>query len=261
MEEIIYERQDAVEIVTLNRPERLNAFTFAMIRELADHFQGLALDSDVRAILVTGAGKAFCSGADLGEVGERSGGITPVEMRAATQWYSRMIAAMWSLEKPIIGAVNGVAAGAACNFALSCDLLIAAEDARFIQIFVRRGLVADAGGTYFLPRLIGLARAKELIFTGEPLGAQRAWELGIVSRVVPRERLMEEALEMAHRLAQGPTKAIGMCKRMLNRSFESDLLTALEMESSLQGIAASTEDMVEGVLSFLEKREPRFEGR
>jgi 2-(1,2-epoxy-1,2-dihydrophenyl)acetyl-CoA isomerase len=165
------------------------------------------------------------------------------------------------LEKPVIGALNGDAAGAGCNFALACDLLIASEKARLIQVFVRRGLVADAGGTFFLPRLVGLSRAKELMFTGEPVDAQRALELGLVIKVVPHDQLMQEAMEYAGRLAAGPTRAIGMIKRMLNRSFESDMETCLEMEASMQGIAVSTPDVIEGVTSFLQKRPPEFKGK
>jgi 2-(1,2-epoxy-1,2-dihydrophenyl)acetyl-CoA isomerase len=209
---------------------------------------------------VTGEGRGFCTGADLGGAGGRSDAFTPSGMRLSTKLYSRMIKAMTEMEKPLIGAINGDAAGAGCNFALACDLLIASENARFIQVFVRRGLVPDAGGTYFLPRLIGLAKSKELMFSGEAIDAKRALELGLVNRVVPADRLMEETMGMAAKLASGPTRAIGMIKRMLNRSFESDLGTALEMEASLQGIAVSTSDVIEGVSSFMEKRPPVFKG-
>ena len=165
------------------------------------------------------------------------------------------------MEKPVIGAINGDAAGAGCNFALACDLLIASEKARFIQVFVRRGLVVDMSGTFFLPRLIGLAKAKELAFSGEAIDAERSLELGLVMKVVPEDKLMDEAMELARKLAQGPTRAIGMIKRMLNRSFESDLETALEMEATMQGIAVSTPDVVEGITSFLQKRPPNFTGK
>ncbi len=144
---------------------------------------------------------------------------------------------------------------------MSCDLVVAADTAKFIQVFVRRGLIADAGGTYFLPRLVGLPRAKELMFLGEDLPAEKAFEMGLIYKVIPAEKLMEEAMELAQRLAAGPTRAIGMIKSMLNKSFDSDIMTALEREASLQGIAVSTADVVEGVTSFLQKRPPEFKGK
>lgn len=260
MDQLVYSRQGAVEVVTLNRPESKNSFSFAMIKELGDHFQQLSLDDEVRAVVITGSGKGFCTGADLTGTDNRHDISLPVGMRLTTQWYSRVVGGIMNLEKPVIGAINGVAAGAGCNFALSCDLLIASEEARFIQVFVRRGLIADMGGTFFLPRLIGLARAKELMFSGEEVDARRALELGLVSRVVPAEQLMEAAMETAQRLAEGPTLAIGMIKHMLNRSFEASLEEAMEREASLQGVAVSTADVREGIVSFLEKRPPRFSG-
>lgn len=260
MDQLVYSRQGAVEVVTLNRPESKNSFSFAMIKELGDHFQQLSLDDEVRAVVITGSGNGFCTGADLTGTDNRHDISLPVGMRLTTQWYSRVVGGIMNLEKPVIGAINGVAAGAGCNFALSCDLLIASEEARFIQVFVRRGLIADMGGTFFLPRLIGLARAKELMFSGEEVDARRALELGLVSRVVPAEQLMKAAMETAQRLAEGPTRAIGMIKHMLNRSFEASLEEAMEREASLQGVAVSTADVREGIVSFLEKRPPRFSG-
>lgn len=260
MEEVLFRREGQVEVITLNRPEKMNAFSYNILYALIERFEELHQDDDARAIVITGEGRGFCTGADLTGGGARGDANTPMGMRLSTHIYSRTIRSMALLEKPIIGAINGDAAGAGCNFALACDLLVASEKARFIQVFVRRGLVADAGGTFFLPRIIGLARAKELMFSGEPVDAQRALELGLVVKVVPHEKLMEEAMGMASKLAQGPTRAIGMIKRMLNRSFESDLETALEMEASMQGIAVSTSDVVEGVTSFLQKRSPEFKG-
>jgi 2-(1,2-epoxy-1,2-dihydrophenyl)acetyl-CoA isomerase len=261
MDEVVFRREDQVEIITLNRPEVLNAFNFKVLLALARRFEELMQDDDARSVVITGEGRGFCAGADLTGEGGRSDAATPVGMRLSTHLYSSVIRNMAEMEKPIIGAINGTAAGAGCNFALACDILIAAQSARFIQVFVRRGLVADAGGTFFLPRLVGLAKAKELMFTAEPVDASRALQLGLVSKVVPDDRLMDEAMELARKLAKGPTRAIGMIKRMLNRSFESDLGTALEMEASMQGIAVSTADVVEGITSFLEKREPEFKGR
>lgn len=260
MDQVMYRREGAVEVVTLNRPESKNSFSFAMIKELGDHFQRLTLEDEVRAVIITGTGQGFCTGADLSGPDNRPDINLPVGMRLTTQWYSRVVGGIMNLEKPVIGAINGVAAGAGINFALSCDILIASEAARFIQVFVRRGLVADMGGTFFLPRLIGLARAKELMFSGEEVDAGRALELGLVNRVVPAEDLIASAMEMAQRLAHGPTRAIGMMKNMLNRSFESNLESALEREAALQGIAVSTNDVREGIMSFFEKRPPDFTG-
>lgn len=261
MDEVLYRREGAVEIITLNRPDHMNAFSFAMVKELGSRLEELQFDDDVRAIVITGEGRGFCTGADLAGSGGREDAFTPPGMRITTFSYSKMVSSLWALEKPVIGAINGIAAGAGCNFALACDILIASEQAKFIQVFVRRGLVADAGGTFFLPRIVGLAKAKELMFFGESIPADEALKIGLVNRVVPHERLRKEALEVATRLAKGPTRAMGMMKKMLNASFESDIYTALEREASLQGIAVATADCAEGVTSFLQKREPDFKGK
>jgi len=261
MEELLISREGAVEVITINRPESLNALSYSIVEGLGDRFQKLNFDDDVRAVILTGAGDSFSSGADLGGAGGREDSFTTLGMRISAAMYSRAAYSIWWCEKPVIGAINGVAAGGACNLALSCDMLVASETARFIQVFVRRGLVADAGGTFFLPRLIGLARAKELMFTGEALSASKAFELGIVNKVVPPDKLMDEAMELAQRMAAGPTRAIGMMKTMLNRSFESDILTALDREGTMQGIVVSTADVVEGVTAFMQKREPDFKAK
>lgn len=261
MEDVLFKREDQVEIITLNRPDIMNCFNNNMLYALTRRFTELHQDDDCRAVVVTGAGRGFCTGADLTGGGARADAATPMGMRLSTHVYSSVIRAMVTMEKPVIGAINGDAAGAGCNFALACDLLVASEKARFIQVFVRRGLVVDMSGTFFLPRLIGLAKAKELAFSGEAIDAERSLELGLVMKVVPEDKLMDEAMEVARKLAQGPTRAIGMIKRMLNRSFESDLETALEMEATMQGIAVSTPDVVEGITSFLQKRPANFTGK
>jgi 2-(1,2-epoxy-1,2-dihydrophenyl)acetyl-CoA isomerase len=261
LEDVLFRREGQVEVITLNRPQIMNCFNNNMLYALTNRFGELHQDDGCRAVVITGEGRGFCTGADLTGGGARADAHTPMGMRLTTHVYSSVIRGLVMMEKPVIGAINGDAAGAGCNFALACDILVASEKARFIQVFVRRGLVADMSGTFFLPRLIGLSKAKELMFSGEAVDAQRALELGLVSKVVPHESLMDEAMEMANRLAQGPTRAIGMIKRMLNRSFETDLETALEMEASLQGIAVSTPDVVEGITSFLDKRPPKFTGK
>ncbi len=262
MDELTVERKGNVEVITLNRPEVMNALTYDMVQGLGDLFEAAQADDGIRAILLTGAGKAFSTGADLtGRGSARKDAHTPLGMRISTFGYSRMVNAIWALEKPVVCAVNGTAAGASCNLALSCDLVMAADTAKFIQVFVRRGLIPDGGGTYILPRLVGLPRAKQLMMLGEDLPAAHALAMGLIYNVVPAEKLMEEAMALAQRLACGATRSIGMIKSMLNKSFESDIVAALEREASLQGIAAGTGDFIEGVMSFLEKRPPEFKGQ
>lgn len=247
-------------ILTLNRPDKKNALSMTLVQAVGDTIEKMQFDDEVRAVILTGAGDGFTTGADLGGGGGREDAFTPLGMRITCFAYSKMVSAMWLLEKPIIGAINGVAAGAGCNLAFACDLLVASDKAKFIQVFVRRGLIADAGGTYFLPRIVGLAKAKELMFFGEDITADMALDLGLVNRVVPHANLMDEAMAVAEHLAKGPTRAIGMMKGMLNKSFESDLMSALDREGSLQGIAVATKDVVEGVTSFMQKRPPEFKG-
>ncbi|MBN2169235.1 MAG: enoyl-CoA hydratase/isomerase family protein [Actinobacteria bacterium] len=254
-------REGNVEIISLNHPEKQNSLKYTMVTSLAGKFEEAQFDDEVRAVILTGEGGSFCSGADLSGEGGREDVGTPVGMRLTTKAYARVVQGIWSLEKPVIAAVEGVAAGGGCNLAFACDMVIASSGARFIQIFVRRGLIADMGGTYFLPRIIGLAKTKELMFSGDEIGAEEAFRIGLVNRVTSPDRLMQEALETATRLANGPTRAIGMIKKMLNSSFESDITTALEREADLQGIAVSTPDLIEGIVAFAEKREPKFKGK
>ncbi len=258
--ELLIEQEGNVRVVTLNRPEAMNALSFGMVKGLAAAFRDAGEDDSVRAMILTANGRGFCTGADLTGPGGRQDISTPVGMKLTTGLYGEMVNALANLEKPVVGAINGTAAGAGCNLALACDLVIASQAAKFIQIFVRRGLVADAGGTYFVPRLVGLARAKELMFLGEEISAERALELGLVMAVAEPESLMAEARDLACRLAAGPTRAIGMIKKMLNHSFNSDLGACLELEAAFQGVAVSTADVVEGITSFLQKRPPAWQG-
>lgn len=261
MADTLFDIKDGIAIVTLNRPEKLNSLTMVQLEELSQKANEFEQDDAVRAIIITATGKGFSTGADLSGGGGRPDMTTGMGMKLSAHAYGRMCFALANCEKPIIAAVNGVAAGAGFNLALSCDIIIATKNARFIQIFVRRGLVPDLGGTYFLPRLVGLAKAKELMFTGDPISAEEALTLGIINRIVEDADLMTEAIALANKIAQGATRSIGMIKRLLNRSFNSDLATQLDFEAAYQGLAATTDDFNEGVCSFMEKRAPRFCGK
>jgi 2-(1,2-epoxy-1,2-dihydrophenyl)acetyl-CoA isomerase len=258
---IAYQLENQVAWITLNRPEARNAVNGEMREEIIAVLTDARANPDIRAVVLTGAGKGFCTGADLsgprgqGPVGPGAGREV---MRNSSQ---RLIRTLWELEKPVIAAVNGVAAGLGSHLAFACDLVIAAAEARFIEIFVRRGLAIDAGGAFLLPRLLGLSKAKELVFFGDDLPAAEALRLGLVNRVVPAAELAAAAREWAERLAQGPTFAIGMSKRLLNRSLESSLETCLEEEGLAQSVVTQSEDTKEGIQSFVEKRPPRFIGR
>lgn len=251
---------DGVATLTLNRPERLNAFTAALHEALASALAQAAVDETIRAVLITGAGRGFCAGQDLSERKP-----VPGETRDAGQglerYYNPLVRRLRGLEKPVIAAVNGVAAGAGASLALACDIAIAANSASFIQAFSRIGLVPDAGSTWFLPRLLGSARAMALALTGEAVPAERAAEWGLIWKAVPDETLMSEAIALAARLAQGPTRAYGLIKRALGRSSVNTLDAQLNLERDLQREAGRTEDVREGITAFLEKRPPRFTGR
>ena len=261
MSDILYDVKESVAIITLNRPDKLNSVTMAQLEELIARLIACEQDDGIRAILLTGTGRGFCTGADLGGGGGRSDMTTPVGMKLSAHLYGRICYTMANTEKPIIGAINGVAAGSGASLALSCDIIFAAKSARFIQIFVRRGMIPDGGGTYFVPRMVGLAKAKEMFFSGDPVSADEALALGMINRVVDDGKLMDEAFAYAAKLAQGPTRSIGMIKKLLNRSIDSDLSTQLDFEAAYQGLVTSTADIQEGWTSFFEKREPRFKGK
>jgi len=261
MPDTLFEMKDSIALVTLNRAEKLNSVTLNQLEELIIKLNSFEQDDSVRAVLITATGRGFCTGADLSGGGGRHDVTAPMGMKLSAHIYGRICFTLATMEKPVIAAVNGIAAGSGCNLALSCDIIYAARSARFIQIFVKRGMCPDCGGTYFVPRLIGLAKAKELFFSGDSVDAQTALELGMINKVVDDDQLMNEALAYAEKLAQMPTRSIGMIKRLLNRSFDSDLLTQLDFEAAYQGLATSTADMSEGWASFFEKREPRFQGK
>lgn len=257
---ILYALEHQVAWITLNRPEARNAVNDAMREELLAVLTDARTNPEIRAVVLTGAGKGFCTGADLSRrgAGPSGPGAAREMLRTRSQ---RLVRALWELEKPVIAAVNGVAAGLGAHLAFASDLVIAAAEARFIEIFVRRGIAIDACGAYLLPRLLGLARAKELVFFGDDLPAEEAQRLGLVNRVVPADQLHAAAREWAERLASGPTFAIGMSKRLLNRSLDVDMETALDDEAMAQSLVTQSEDTKEGMLAFMEKRPPAFTGR
>jgi 2-(1,2-epoxy-1,2-dihydrophenyl)acetyl-CoA isomerase len=262
MEQITVERDGAVSRITLNRPDKLNALTQVMSDELVEAFGEARDDDDVRAVLLTGAGRGFCAGQDLTEFGDayRTGGRPDIEEHLE-RTYHRLIPVMVELPKPVVCAVNGVAAGAGLSLTVACDIRIASDTARFTQAFVKIGLVPDSGGTWLLPRVVGYAKALELSLTGEVIDAAAAMDIGLVSRVVPAEDLDRASGELAATLATLPTSAIGEAKSLFRGSLSADLDSALRAEAVAQARMGQTKDHLEGVMAFAEKRDPRFEGR
>jgi 2-(1,2-epoxy-1,2-dihydrophenyl)acetyl-CoA isomerase len=260
---VLFEKKDAIGTITLNRPDKYNAFAGRMREEILEAVESAGRDADVRVLVITGAGKAFCSGGDVNEFVE---GTSKAISDAGTATSDRMtmckvVLAINSLEKPVIAAVNGVAAGGGCNLALSCDIRIASEKARFGQVFTRRGAHPDWGGIYFLPRLVGYAKAAELIFSGEVIDAQEAFRLGMVNKVVPHEELHRATHDLAGRIARNAPIPIALAKRGLQNFFKMDLAMALDYEAYALGVVSKSDDFMEGFKAFLEKREPVFRGR
>ena len=251
---------DGVLTLTMNRPEVLNSCNRPMVAALRDGFAAAAADDGIRAVLLTGAGRAFCAGQDLAEVVPPDGAPAP-DIGDVVGGYNALILAMRNLEKPVVCAVNGVAAGAGANIALACDLVVAAETASFIQAFAKIGLIPDNGGTFFLPRLIGMARATSLTMLGDRVTATQAEQMGMIYRCVPSASLMDTATELARHLATQPTRGLGLIKRALNASLSNDLAAQLDVEEELQREAGQTADYLEGVRAFQQKRAARFVGR
>lgn len=259
-ETILLDIRDAVACITLNRPEKLNAFTARMHEELHAALQQVRAEETVRALLITGSGRGFCAGQDLNERAMSDG--AQVELGSALEKsYNPMVRGLRDLHMPVLCAVNGVAAGAGCNFALAADIVIAARSASFIEVFSRIGLIPDAGGTYVLPRLVGAARAMALSLLAEPVSAEQAASWGLIWKCVDDDKLMSDARELAQRLATGPTRAYALIKQALNASPANTLEEQLALEAKLQREAGRTEDFREGVQAFLEKRSPRYQGR
>jgi 2-(1,2-epoxy-1,2-dihydrophenyl)acetyl-CoA isomerase len=259
---LLYEVQDRIATLTLNRPERLNALSDALREDLFDAVTKSASDPNVGVLVVTGAGRGFCSGGDVKSMSERDQvGHPPTTSERLAPMRDRIILAMRDCPKPVIAAVNGAAAGAGMNLALACDMRIASTAAKFSQAFVKRGIPPDWGGSFFLPRVVGTAKACELIFTGETIDAAEALKLGIVNAVVAPEELMAEAYKLARKIAAGPPVAIQLSKRAIHHNQDVDLRAALEFETFAQNVCKDTEDAKEGVRAFVEKRAPVFRGR
>ncbi|MFD9603048.1 enoyl-CoA hydratase/isomerase family protein [Streptomyces sp. NPDC059970] len=257
---VLHATDNGVSWITLNRPEAMNAVTWDQRERVIALLAEASADPAVRAVVLTATGRGFCAGADLRgapTTGDRVPGDVARTIRLGAQ---RLTAAVLDCEKPVIAAVNGTAAGLGAHLAFACDLVLAADSAKFIEVFVRRGLVPDGGGAYLLPRLIGPQRAKELMFFGDSLPAREAERLGLVNRVVPDEELTATARAWAQRLADGPTRAIALTKQLVNASLDSDRATAFAAEAMAQEVNMTTQDANEGVASFVERRTPKYRG-
>ncbi len=254
---IKFSMHGSVAVITLNRPDKFNSFNRDMALALQKSLDHCTSEKTIRAVLLTGEGKAFCAGQDLGEAGDASG---PGIKKIVEEHYNPIIKKIRSIEKPVVCAVNGVAAGAGANIALACDIVIAASSASFIQAFSKIGLIPDSGGTFMLPRLIGWQRTSALMMLGEKVTATDAFQMGMIYKVAGDSSLSEESMKIATMLSEMPTKGIGLTKRLLNESFFNSLEKQLDRERDIQVEAAQTYDYNEGVKSFLEKRKPVFKG-
>ena len=258
---LLVQRRDGVMVISLNRPDVLKSFNRRMADELVAALHEAGNDPAVRAVLLTGSGRGFCAGQDLAAVLPVEGEPAPDLGDVVHNQYNPIIRAIRTLEKPVVCAVNGVAAGAGANLAFACDIVVAAEDATFIQSFARVGLIPDSGGTFILPRIVGLQRAAALTMLGEKLPAMRAREWGLVYDVVPHAVIGDTTFDLARRLADLPTRGLGLAKRGFNAAFANDLDAQLALEEELQREAGRTADYAEGVRAFVEKRAPHFQGR
>ncbi len=257
MSSILYSVNNGVAHIRLNRPDKFNSFNREMALAMQDALKNAAADKNVRAIYITGEGKAFCAGQDLSEAINPDG---PGIQKIVREHYNPIIALIRQIEKPIVCGVNGVAAGAGANIALACDVVLSAKSASFIQAFSKIGLIPDSAGTFFLPRLIGFQRASALMMLGDKVNADEALQMGMLYNVMADEQLQEEALKTAETLALMPTKGIGLTKRLLNESLFNNLETQINREEIVQAEAGQTYDYNEGVKAFLEKRKPVFKG-
>jgi enoyl-CoA hydratase/carnithine racemase len=259
--ELVVERNDGIITLTITRPERKNAIPPALFAELSTLFGDLAVDREARVLVVTGAGDAFCSGADLTSAADEGTATQGAgNSVAAMRHVGRAALRLHELPIPTIAAVNGVAAGAGCNLALGCDLIVASDRARFSEIFPKRGLALDFGGSWVLPRLVGLHKAKELAFLAEIIDAREAERIGLVNRVVPADRFDAEVRALAERIAAMPPLQLAMIKRQLNDAFGRTMAEAVEYEGVVQSLVATSADAAEAMLAFWQKREPKFTG-
>lgn len=255
---ILYEKRDGVALVTMNRPEMMNALEAELAGEVVDAVRDASADEEIGSIVLTGTGKSFSSGGDLGRL------MQGFDLLDGRRWLKEGYAQLMEFpgtKKPVIAAVNGYAVGAGFSLAMLCDLIYAADTAKFGQAFIKIGAIPDCGSLYFLPRLVGLQKAKELVFTGVNIDAAEAHRIGIVNRVVPAADLLEEALGLGRQLAAGPAVAMGLAKEILNASSNLSLAEVMEMEIYAQSLCLQTEDHKEGIIAFLEKRKPEFKGR
>lgn len=259
---IRFEKSEGIATITLNRPENMNTFNIVMLNELVSVLEEVAVDDEIRAVILTGKGRAFSAGADVKNVDDLLGlQKVRVENQDILKLVIRVVLAIRQLSKPVVAAVNGVAAGASANFALACDIIVASEKAKLAENFINIGLVPDGGGTYFLPQRIGYHRAAEIFFTGKILSAQEALDLGLYNRVVSPEEVLNAARQLAQELAQKPTRTIAAGKAILNREVVPRLRAYLEDEAQKQRSMMTTQDAKEGITAFIEKRKPKFIGK
>jgi 2-(1,2-epoxy-1,2-dihydrophenyl)acetyl-CoA isomerase len=256
---------DQIGRITLDRPDAKNALTIEMRDAIVDAVRSARDDTNVRALLITGAGDAFCAGMDLSASTVAKASEPGYETRSTSEalrvGVQAFIRELWELDKPTVAAVNGAAVGPGAHLALACDFVLVHDQTRFLWSFAKWGLVVDAGGAYLLPRLVGLPRAKAMVMLGEGATGQEAVELGLAYRCVPADELASAAEKVALRLAGGPTRSLGLSKRLLNESFETDLAHSLELEGAFQSLAATSSDLMEGMAAFRDRRDPDFTGR
>ena len=256
---LLVEEKNNAQFITLNRPDVFNAFNDEMSFELQDTLKKASRNDDVRTVIITGAGKAFCSGQDLKDIKDDVGKRSLSE--SVHQRYNPIIKAIRGMKKPVICKLNGVAAGAGCSIALACDMIVASEHAKLIEVFINVGLVLDSGSSFFLPRVVGYNKAFELATLGSKISAQQAFDLGIIYKVVSTEELDQETENLVNYYANAPTKAIGLIKSMLNKSYQSSLPEMLEYEAYCQEMAGFSDDYKEGIAAFIEKRKPNYSGK